>query len=283
MDINIELSSLQPLLSAPTTKKVVIVIPDGATKDGVAAALSLYLSLQAQEKEVTVVYPRSPIVAWNNLVGLNKMTTRVGGKQFIISLDYTDGAIDKVSYNIDGNKFNLVIEQRPDMPELSEKNVSYKGGSFTPDLIFVIGASSLEALGQLYSENQHAFAVAPIIAINTFGVHYGKVNICRPASSLSEIVTYVLQGLQLPVDMDIVSNLYDGIVSGSRNFSSPQITASTFEAAAFCLKNGARKPFSNPMMQEEMPHLEGAAGMAEAPTPPPDWLKPKVFKGGSLI
>jgi hypothetical protein len=47
--------------------------------------------------------------------------------------------------------------------------------------------------------------------------------------------------LSLPVDGDISTNLYAGIITNTANFQGVNVKASAFEAAGWCLKNGARK------------------------------------------
>ncbi len=283
MDLTLEAQAFKELL--PTVTSVVVLLPETATRDGLAAALALYLSLNQQQKKVTTAYPKSPIVGWSHLVGVNKLVQRLGNKNFIISLDYIEGSIDKVSYNIEGDKFNLVIEPRPGAPIFNEKNVSYTYGGMAADLIITIEAPTKEALGAYFKENAQLFVEKPLVVFDNkvTNTQYGKINIVRPTATLSELMTQFLRAAELPIDADTASNLYDGIVMGTRTFSLPQVTAETFETAAYLLRLGARKA-QHPQRQEEMPVREMISGQdPEAPQPPPDWLKPKIYKGSQLL
>lgn len=288
MDVTVETQSLKELVSALKTQEIVIFLPDIATRDAMAAALGLYLSLTSDplHKIVKVAYPKPPTVAWSHLVGIDKVIAAVGNKNFIISLDYIEGSIERVSYNIEGNKFNLVIEPKPDTQMFSEKNVHYNYSGLNAGLIIVIGAQNLEQLGKTYTDNKKIFDEKPVVVIdhNTQNKQYGKINLVRPASSISEIVTHTLVSGAFPMSSDIATNLYDGLLTGSRNFSVPQVTASTFEAATALMKNGARRQTPGFMrVGEELPRGEFAKGREEEKQLPPDWLKPKIYKGSSLL
>src|SRR3989344_4840151 len=113
--------ALQDLTEAlPRIQSVVILLPETATRDALAAGLSLYLSLTQLQKEVGIYYPKQAIVGWSHLVGINKLKQTLGSKNFVISLDYIEGSIEKVSYNIAGNQFNLVIEPRWEVNKFDE-------------------------------------------------------------------------------------------------------------------------------------------------------------------
>lgn len=281
MDISDEVNALKELL--PSVSTTVILLPDNASRDAIAAGLSLYLSLSQLGKTVTIACPRPPIVGWSHLVGVNKLVQSIGNKNFVISLDYQEGSIEKVSYNIEGNKFNLVIEPRAGAPPFNEKKVNYHYSGFTADLIIGLSVPTLEHLGKYYSDNKQLFQDKTVVAIDYRPTtHYGKVNIVRAASSISEVVTLLLKATEVPITMDIASNLYDGIVGGSRNFTATAVTADTFEAVAYLLRLGARK---SPMKQEEMPDKELVTSKPEGPQAPPDWLKPKIYssRGPTLL
>lgn len=283
MDITTEANAFKTQLAQVTN--IVILLPEIASRDGIAGALALYLSLIQLEKNVTIIYPKPPIVGWSHLVGINKLTQQLGNKNFVISLDYIEGSIEKVSYNIEGDKFNLVIEPRAGAPLFNEKNVTYSHSGFATDLIIVVNASAFELLGKYYTENKQLFEEKPVVVIdNKPGrAAIGTVNLVRPSASISEIITQLIERVQLPIDSDIASNLYDGIVTGSRTFSAAAVDADTFTAAAYLLGQGARRSISIPQ-QEETPKRETATTRApDVPQAPAEWLKPKIYKGSTLL
>ncbi|MEK7165734.1 MAG: hypothetical protein AAB874_02935, partial [Patescibacteria group bacterium] len=210
--------------------------------------------------------------------GINKLTQHASSKNFVISLDYVEGSIEKVSYNIEGNKFNLVIEPRAGFPDFDEKKVSYKSSGFKSDLVITIAAPTLESLGSYFTENQSLFQEKPIVTFaHQLETQYGKINLVQSGAAISEIIANVIKAAQFSIDPDIASNLYDGIISGSRNFSATFVTPETLETAAWLMRQGARRIHAR---QEEMPTREMVSGtQAESPQAPPDWLKPKIYSG----
>jgi nanoRNase/pAp phosphatase (c-di-AMP/oligoRNAs hydrolase) len=282
MDLTLETNSLRELVTS--SNKIVILLPQNANKDMIAGALSLYLSFLELQKNVGVIYAKEPIVDWSNLIGVNKLTKNLDNKNFVISLDYIEGSIEKVSYNITGNKFNLVIEPKANAPQFNEKNVKYTHSGFSADLIFTVGAANLQDLGKYYQENPGLFTEKSVVTIanNSVPQGFGKVNFMFAAASVSEIIANVIKSTELPINPDIATNLYDGIISGSKNFSQNEVSADTYEAAAWCLRLGARKNIKKFGEEKPLQELVNSAFL-DKPQTPPDWLKPKIYKGSTLL
>ncbi|HCS79438.1 TPA: hypothetical protein DIV55_06930 [Patescibacteria group bacterium] len=289
MNFTTEPQQLKDLLAGVSgSQSISILLPENCTRDAMAAGLALYLSLTQVGKNVKISCPRPVTVDWNRLIGINKVVTEISNKNFIISLDYIEGSIDRVSYNIEGDKFNLVIEPRAGSQHLfSEKNVHYNSSGGTIELIITIGAASPDLLGKNYTENKSLFTEKPIVVIDTNLANgkYGKLNVVQVDVTMSELMVALLKLAKLPITEDIAANLYDGLASGSRNFTTPGVTAETFETAAWLLKSGARKNVTSQFTsaQEELPRNEAAAPAPDEDQLPPDWLKPKIYKGASSL
>lgn len=289
------ISSIRELLVPAQT--VFILLPQNPNLDKIAASLAFFLSLKKARKQVTIACPTQMTVAFSELVGVDQVQAKLGGRDLIVSFDYIEDSIEKVSYNIENNKFNLVIQPKAGFPPLSpdKVNYSYLGGE--ADLIFTIGAQNLKDLGGLYQESKSLLEKQPLIDVDTNSANqqFGKVNLIDPTvSSCSEIITHLISRLGLPVDEDIASNLLLGIERTTKGFSSPKIGAGTFEAAAFCLRAGARRvtpPRRPEIMQKKkvplkpMPTEVSAAKKPEESKkkPSPDWLEPKIYKGNTRV
>lgn len=289
-------SQLQSALA--TAQSIFIALPQKPTFDQVAAALGLYLSLDKARKNVSIGSPTEMIVEYSSLVGVDKIKDVFeGGKDsLVVSFDYIEDAIEKVSYNIEGGKFNLVIKPRTGRPPLDSKKVNYSYTGGKVDLIFTLGANSLAELGKLYRENREAFEESRVVNIdnNPRNQEYGQINLVDPsASSVSEHVTGLITQLRLPTDGDIGSNLLQGIEKATRQFTSGKVDSATFEAAAFCLKIGARRQARKPFVKKRRgrPSLKPMPPKVSARKPPvgpeeeeeempkPDWFEPKIYKG----
>ncbi len=260
----------QPLVEA---KNILILITADPSLDYVASGLALYLSLKKQDKNVAIGCPSEMTVAFNRLIGIDKVSSQIGNRNLVISFAYVKDSIEKVSYNIEDDKFNLVVEPKANFPPLDIDKVNYSYSGVDADLVFVVGASKLEDLGKLYETNKKLFNEKLVVNIDSKfnNTKFGKINFHdSKRASCSEIIVELLKKLNLPLDKDIATNLYGGIKTSTSNFQAPNVNASTFEAAAWCLQNGAEKNYFNvpSIPKKEFPFLQTPSlSKAEFKTP----------------
>lgn len=283
-----------------TAQSIFVALPQNPNFDKVAAGLGLYLSFVKAKKSVEIGSPTEMRVEFSSLVGVNKIKNSFqGGKNsLVISFDYIEDAIEKVSYNIENGKFNLVVKPKTGRLPLDSEKVEYTYTGGKVDLIFTIGASSLGNLGSIFEDNQKAFKESQIINLdnNPRNQEYGQVNLVDlTAASLSEEAANLIALLRLPADGDIGSNFLLGIERATNRFSSSKVGASTFEAAAFCLKIGARREARKPLrgiprrkfplkpMPAKVSAKKKPVEKKEEEEPKPDWLEPKIFKGETRV
>ncbi len=290
-----------------------IILPSNPSQDAIAAATSLYLGLIKMGKNISLVCAQS---VQSDLTAVDKIQSNLvsGGDNLVVSFPYTDGAIDKVDYNIQGENFNLIITPRQGYPKMNPDQVKYSYTGVLLDFIIVIDSPTLNNLGSSYTDNQSQFQGREIVNIdrhltNSF---FGTLNfVNKTASSVSELILSVLQeGLRVEIDKDIATNLYAGISTATNNFTSYSVNAETFEHIATLLRMGALKktarkpdfgmtqqsapqPFmhqskfphksqGNPELQPVKPIETVEKEVRPEPQSPQDWLKPKIFKGSGM-
>lgn len=290
MENSFNLQSLQDSLFK--AKTVLVVLPANPSLDSVAAGLALFLSLKKQGKQVVIGCPTPMTVAFNRLFAVNKITDKIGNKNLIISFDYVKDSIEKVSYNIEDSSFNLVIEPKEGFLPFDQEKVSYSYSGASAEIIFAVGATKLEDFDKLYFNEKKIFEEKLIVNIDNkpTNTRFGQVNIYNPkAASVSELVVELIKSLNLEVDQDIATNLLAGIEANTSNFTAFNATAMAFEAAAWCLKNGARRKHLSTFQQKpafvqpQPPFQKKGIVEKKSPTPPPDWFKPKIYKGNTLV
>lgn len=300
-------------------KAGVIIIPKNPTTDAIAASTALYLGLIKIGKNVSLACSsqiQSDLIASDKFK--NIITTE--GDALMISFPYTDGSIDKIDYNIQGEFFNLIITPRQGYPKLNPNQVKYSYTGGIIDFFIVIDSPTLNNLGEIYIENQNQFTGKDIINIDRHltNSYFGTVNfIDKTISSISELIIKILKHLEIEIDKDMATNLYAGIIHSTNNFTSYSTNSDTFENAAFLLKCGAikkiiKKPESpkiisnftipstpstikpsyspSPEIQPKTP-IEKVE-TEKQPTPsnfeknqsqnPSEILKPKIFRGGLI-
>ena len=90
-------------------KSYLICLTQNPSDDSIAAATSLYLGLSKNGKSASIVCSDE---IKSNLIGADKIKgdIAVSGDNLIITFPYTEGAIDKIDYYIQGDKFNISIQ-----------------------------------------------------------------------------------------------------------------------------------------------------------------------------
>jgi len=314
MNYQNEINKIKDIVSS--AKDVLIVTHERPTADSIGAALALYLGLTSMGKKVTIACPDPITVELSSFIGVNKIATEIGKKNFVISLDYVEGSIEKVSYNIEGNKFNLVIEPREGFESFSQEKIHFTNAGTSADVIFSIDTIHLGGLKKLYEAEKELYASKPIINIDRHpnNAQYGQINVIdAQASSTAEMIYGILSGLEIAMSQDISTNLLNALYGATNSFTNQNVTSQAFELAALCTKSGAKRfrrgggqqqPQQN---SEETPKEEKVVTeaeetfpmtqastqetkMASPPIPevkktqeaPADWLKPKIFKSSNV-
>lgn len=251
MKYDTQIVELKNLL--PTAKNILIALPANSDADRLAAGLALFLILQASGKEVTIVCDDNITVGQSYLFGVDhiqKNLPQTEGGNLILTLegvassDNTVPALKDLDWFAENNNLNLVFHVLPGQTFQPAKIVPrYSGGGF--DLIFVIGGVNLNALGNVYQQNQQVFSGTHIINIDIQSANagFGQTNVLDTnASSVSEIMVNLISDLALALDSDVASNLLAGIFAATNSLTNEKASAETFNMIANLLRAGGKKP-----------------------------------------
>ncbi len=244
-----------------------ICLPNNPTLDAVAAGTALYMGLSSLGKSVGlacegIINPDFGLLhqdkAQNALIA--------DGNNLVVSFPYQEGSVDKVTYNISSDTFNLIIQPREGSPRLdpNKVNFSYSGGR--PEVIITVYAPTLNSLGSLYTANSDQFTGVDIINIDRHFTNgnFGTINVVdKKSPSMSEMALALLNELKVNLDKDMATNLYAGIAAATNNFTAHSVSAETFESIALLLKSGAvKKPaFAMNRQMGSMGAVPGMTGM----------------------
>jgi len=215
--------------------------PDG---DALGSLLALYLALTKKGKEVTAVCADPVPATYAFLPTSDKITPSLSGsRDFIVTLDCSQKEVDKLSYNIEDNKLNIIIT--PLKGEFSQEEVSFSYGSYKYDAIFVLDCPDLERLNSLYENNTEMFFNTPVVNIDHHAgnEYFGQINLVDlNATSTSEILYNVLEALDSQlIDEDIATCLLAGIITDTRSFQNTNTTPKAMNIAAQLVAAGARQ------------------------------------------
>ncbi len=238
-DVNSQKDKLRDLINGASS--IGIIVGQGQNLDAYAAALGLFLTLRAEGKSVQIVSRETPTVEVSNLFGIDKITHSFEGQTKIltISAPYREGEIEKVSYNIEGDRLNVNLFAEGTGITFSEKDIQYIRKGSSPSLIITIGVQS-EAEITNFADPKSVKTIH--IDRNLDNSLMGDVVVVNPSfTSFSEIITQMILDLSLFGDVDAYQNLMDGIAYATRNFTLPQTSPYAFESAGFLLQNGAKR------------------------------------------
>lgn len=290
-----------------SAQKISILLPANPLFDQVAGALAFSLALQEAGKNVAVVCPTPMTVEFNRLVGISRIAEKMQGTDLIISLNYPADQVEKVSYNDDNSRPNVVVQPKVGAPPLKESQVNFSYIGAAVDLIITIGIKDLNQIQSPGSSFDNTFLVN--LDIDPQNLSFGHLNIVdTEAAACSELVLGLILGLNLGLGIDTAQNILSGIWRQTKGLAHPQTGANTYEAVAIVLRSGAQKPFEEvaafkketvfaprpkfegreerkaPVMpvkpQEERKVSEEKPALSNKP--PADWFEPKIFKGKSI-
>lgn len=254
--------------------QVAILLPKNPSTDSVAASLALKLCLESTGKIVSIACPDPVTVEFHRLVGADTITNNFGSRNLVITFPDQTEMVDKVSYNVENNVLQLVITPKANTPGLDYRHLKFVSGGAQADLVILMGVGDLSNLGQIYIDAKDSLSQTKQYSISD--------------SPYSQTVTRLINSLALPLSADAANNLFMGLRGATDNFQSQQVTADTFETAAFLMRKGAQhqqaasiSDFPSGSIPSSTPATISTPTDSPAPItqPEPDWYEPKIFKG----
>lgn len=274
------LSELKTKLTS--AQKILIALPAEITEDNLSAGLSLFLSLQQERKDVSIVTVGVIKVSHTNLFGVGKvgnLLSKNSGGNLTVTLEgvVSNGsvpALEKLDWYPEGSNLNLVFHVLPGQKfEPAKISHSYSGAGF--DLIFCLGAPNLSDLGTIYSNNLEVFSNTLLVNIDnsTTNSNFGKINIVdSQASSLSEMIGQIIPDLNLPLDQDAASNIITGIINATSNLTS-KVNPDTFLTLGRAMQSGGVLKQATPMpAPQDASNIPFSQISSQDPSYLPDWL-----------
>jgi hypothetical protein len=184
-------------------------------------------------------------VEFSYLVGVDEVREKLGNKSLMISFDYDENAVEKVSYSMseDGKKFQLLVSPKTGGRPLDPSTVQYSGSGAEADLLFLFGATSFEDLGVLYEADKYFFESVLSVSLNAFqGQQFTRVALDSSGQTcLAEGVGVLLGAMGMPPADDIATNILSSIEQATNRFQSFGMNPETFEMVAQLMRNGARR------------------------------------------
>jgi phosphoesterase RecJ-like protein len=164
-------------------------------------------------------------------------------KSLVITVNTSVKKLDEISYQTTDLKAQIFLKAKDQ--EFTAEDVSFATEKFPVDLIFSLGARSLEDLGNLYEDNTDLFFETPKINLDNRAdnEYFGQINLVDiTVNSTAEILAELLQKYEEQLlDQDIATCLLLGIISATRSFQHVQTTPKAFIKASELVALGARQ------------------------------------------
>ncbi len=269
MEVKANTFQLKDLINK--SKKVLIFIGEEPLVDTVFSGLALNSLLKSFNKTSHLVSAGRLPDNVTLLAEAKEIAKDLESRKLIISFDYKKNPIDKVSYKIEGDKFNLIVKPKNKGLNLDEVQTSYVGGDY--NLIIILGTQDLRGT-KLYSVHTELFESLPTINIdiNEANTRFGKLNIIdQKMESVSGLLSLLFNQSEIDLTEKCANLLLLGMREATQNFTKVN-GARIFEAAAYATK-------SKEKMNLEFTKSTDSDVKNDLPK---DWLSPKVYRSSKV-
>lgn len=213
--------------------------------DTIAAGLAFNKILRKMDKQQEIVSDNFVVPEHLKFFPLvNEIKPNLNNlRRFIISLNTTNTNLQKIDYENQGNKFNIILE--PGSGIFTPNDLSTLETKYRHDLIITLGTPDLDSLKNIYEKHTDFFFSTPILNIDhsTENENFGHYNLVKvTATSVSEIVYDLLEEIDLSLlDEEIATYLLAGMIIKTKSFKTPQVTPKSLRIASELMAGGANR------------------------------------------
>ncbi|MDD4026731.1 MAG: hypothetical protein PHO75_00915 [Candidatus Shapirobacteria bacterium] len=225
---NYNVSEIKNLLT--TAKTALIAVPQ-LSVDSIGSALALALLLKKSNITAKVFCPQKTDANYTKLSGLELLTDIYNPNDLIVTLDYPLDQIEKVTYNQDNGKLNLVVQTKEGSPKVAENQILISNQASAADINFIFGDEALLGAHSNIVNKGNWINISP----NSIEKPWAKANVFDQDAPFSEILTFLLPMLGLELNPDSAKNLLIALRVATQSFSI-NVSPETFEAGALCLR-----------------------------------------------
>jgi len=225
--------------------RVLIIVPARPTTDHVAAALGLQAYLQKLDKQVEVLAPGAKLdPRLSFLSGFANIVTELEvNRGLVIEVSTKNAAVNELAYKKQPTVLEITV--LPKSGQFAKDDVAVRAGAYPYGAVVVLGASTLDHLGDFYSRNTGLFFETPVVNIDTHGSNenFGQFNqIAINNTSVCETVYDLLVRVDRQlIDRDVATALLTGIIAETNSFQHLRTTPQSFVKASELIGLGAQQ------------------------------------------
>lgn len=226
------------------SNNILICVGKNSDGDSLGAALGLYAYLRKMEKKTDIISLNTLLEKYAFMPFADMISHKIqGARDYIFSLDIDKSNLQQMRYEVEDHKLKIFITAKSG--DIAKDKISLESSKFNYDLIFVVGTTDMENLGNIYDENPELFYEIPVVNIDhkPSNERFGKINLVElSASSTSEVMFGLLSGMdENLISEDIATNLLTGIIAATESFQNKNTTPKVFITAASLVSKGANK------------------------------------------
>lgn len=226
--------SAQILKQIEVSDHPLIVFPPGKNDDLTTAALALKKYLKIYKKNADIVssnyHPKSHLSFVNEADSIQNELSHL--HKFTLKIDVSKTKLDTLSYSV--NNGWLSINLTPKHGQITKNNLRTLQITFKYDLIFILGSTDLESLGDIFFNNTDLFYQHTCINIDnqSNNEHFGNINMVDlSATSVSEMIYNTFTALKCITDKEIATTILTGIIASTGSFKTANVTPQTLNLA----------------------------------------------------
>ncbi|MFA5871765.1 MAG: hypothetical protein WC858_03490 [Parcubacteria group bacterium] len=223
---------------------ILILVGEKAERDATAAAWGMTHLLESLGKKTTLLENYSNGKDLDFLKKPKHVEKEIkGARDFVLSFNTKYNKI--IDFRTEDKDGNFEIYITPEKEAIDPRDFSFIPAKFKYDLIFILGCSDLEKLGDVKNKNSDLFFEVPVVNIDNSSTNenFGQINLIDiTAPSVSEITAELSKSLwEKYLGKDIAQCYLAGIVSATSNFQSPKTAPRTFLTASWLIEKGANQ------------------------------------------
>ncbi len=221
------------------SKYILLITPENPSADVLSSAFATFWLLKKKQKNIALYSVEKFPQKISFLKEPDELIKDLAGsRDFLLMFDTKRNKIIDVKSEQKDNQF--IVRITPEKGAIDPRDFSFVPAEFRYDLLIILGAASLESLGQTHQNNTDLFFEVPKINIDNHSSNenYGQVNaVDMTASSVAEICANLfLEQDEKLMDHEIAQGLLTGIISATESFQKPNTTPKAMVLAAKLMK-----------------------------------------------
>lgn len=225
-------------------KKLAVVLPEQLNVDLTCAAIALKVKLLSMGKTAEIFTSATQIPETKFLHHEEKFYPSFGNpNELLVKIKAETSKPSQLRYEKDSDDLLIYVSSDEGEIKASDVEVIPSQGNF--DLMIILGASTISALGGLYEKNTEKFFSTPKVSIsndinqeyfsNITWVELEATSVCEQLANWFSLDNSAI------IPDQITTSLLAGIISQTSSFRDPKTTPENLAMAARLIKQGARQ------------------------------------------